>query len=243
MNIVRFCRPLLGVAAAMCLTLAACSPEATPASSGPVDVRAEFLKAEQSGTAMGDLFLALRESHPDVYEKFVQIASDEMAKGKSPFEAGAAARSLYLERFLQTVRTASDESVNELLAFSHKQMEHALRVDPQLCVKLTNGEADIRTQDFPPDLIQQELELMAQVLRDGDRKTAGASEEEIDIWTTGYLEKNPDVVDGLSLIGAISPNDEEARMICEANIDLLEGMLAEPPQHRAYLFRGALALS
>jgi hypothetical protein len=243
---VHFCRSLLGVAS-MCLALAACSPEAKTApgsgAGGAVDVRAEFLKAEQSGTAMGDLFLALRESQPDVYEKFIQIASDEIAKGKTPFEAGAAARPLYLERFLETMRTTSDENVNELLAFSQEQMKHALSVDPQLCVKLTNGEADPRTQKFPPELIQRELELMAKVLRDGDRKTAGASADEIETWTLSYLNKNPDAAEGLSLIGTASPDNDQARQICQANIDLLGGMLAEPPQQRAYLFRGALALS
>jgi hypothetical protein len=240
---IRLCRVLLGVAAAMCLTLSACGPAAKTGGAGKIDVRAEFMKAEQSGTAMGDLFLALRESQPDIYEKFIQIASDEIANGKSPFEAGAAARPLYLERFLQTVRTTSDENVNELLAFSQVQMKHALSVDPKLCVKLSNGEADPRTQQFPPELVQRELELMAKVLRDGDKKTSGASADEVQTWTLAYLNRNPDAADGLSLIGTASPNDEQARKICQANIDLLQGMIAEPPQHRAYLFRGALALS
>jgi hypothetical protein len=228
------------------LALAACSPAAPASKAEPSaedKVRAEFAKIEADKTAMGDLLSAMREGQPDLYEQFIEIASGEVEKGKAPFEAGAAARPVYMARFLELVMTAGDDDINEMLEYTKLQMQHLIDMDPVLCAKAVNGESDQRMMKLPRDVLEREMRLMARVLRAGDQGGEPADEDEVFEWVDDYLSSHPEMEEGLELMGASGLPKEDARKVCMANMILLEGLLQEPPEVRAPLFRALLAAS
>jgi hypothetical protein len=228
------------------LVLASCSPAAPAArtvQSAEDKVRAEFSKIEADRTAMGELLSAMREGQPDLYEQFIEIASGQVEQGKAPFEAGAAARPVYMERFLELVMTAGDDDINEMLEYTKLQMQHLIDMDPVLCAKAVNGEVDERMTKLPPDVLEREMRLMARVLRAGDQGGEPAGEDEVFEWVDAYLSDHPEMEEGLELMGATGLPEEDARKVCMANMILLEGLLQEPPEVRAPLFRALLAAS
>jgi hypothetical protein len=228
------------------LALAACSPSPAPGATAmsPQDqIRAEFRTMEDGKSAMGELLAGMREGQPELYSEFIRIAAEEVGKGRSAFEAGAAARPVYLERFLDLMTTASDDDINEMLEYTKLQMQHLLDMDVQLCAKAVGGEADERMTRLPRDVLDREMLLMARVLRAGDASGAQASEEEVFDWMDAYVAAHADMAEGLDLIGAPGLSVEDARKVCMANIILLDGLLEEPPEVRAPLFRGLLAIS
>jgi hypothetical protein len=237
MNIVRW-----GLAAAV-FVAAACSPAAPSAEKSADRMRAEFLKAETDGGVMGELFKALRETEPALYERFITIAGEEMSKGKTPFEAGAAARPVYIARFMELLKTAKDEHINQLLAFSVDQFRAAMAIDPMLCVKVTRGEADERINQMPQAIKDRELALMTAVLRAGKQDAAAATEAELQTWMDGFIPKYPETITGLRLIAEPSPTPEQGEQICKANIVMIEAIGQEEPAVSARLFRGTLSLN
>jgi hypothetical protein len=221
------------------LALAAC----TPAVKKDADwVRAEFAKEEAKGSGVGELLSALREGQPDIYARFIDIAGREIIAGKSTFDAGVAARPVFAARFAELAKTAKDEHINGMLQFAHDQYRAALEVDPELCLNIIRGKPDLRLAKLPPSLTDRELALMASVFRAGKQDGAAAPIAEVQEWMGGYAPAHPDVAKGLSLMAMPAPTTEDARAICLGNIGLLEGMLMQPPETSARLFRGLLAL-
>lgn len=206
-------------------------------------LRGQFEKLEHSGTAMGDLFKAIREGQPELHAEFMKVVTAEINNGKTPFEAGAAARPIYMARFMELLKTTGDEDINLMLAQSIVQMEQSLTVDPLLCVKLTRGEADPRMSSFPAEMRDSELRLMARVLRAGKLDAPVASAEEVQTWAGGFVGAHPELTEGLQLFEMPAPNPEQATAICRANIAIMEGLTKEPPAERARLFRGTLSQS
>ncbi len=241
---------LAGGLAALALAaaaLAACSPAGAPAQTA-VDkntdwVREQFRKAENDKSAMGELFKTMRESEPALYETFVATASKEISAGKSLFEAGAAARPVYLARFISLMKTATDKDTNELLAFSLQQMQQALSIDPGLCAALARGEADKRAASFPPAMIDREMRLMTQVIRSGQQNGPAATAEDVSAWTGAFVRDHPESVEGLQMMSLPAPTGDQAEKICKANILMIETLSAEEPATRARLFRGLLNMA
>ncbi len=234
------------LAAGVVVMAAACGPSGNGGGAeqnGASKLRAELLAAETSGEAAGELYRALREAEPELYDYVLSAAGAEIAQGKSAFEAGVAARPRLLARFLELVKTAQDEHVNELLALSHAQMAEALTIAPEFCVNLSQGAPDPRINRLPKVMQDREFRLMAAVIAAGPQAGAVGTQEDLDAWAGGYVASRPDIVEGLMLIGAAAPTTEEARKICEANIGLLDGFIAEEPAQRARLFRATLAAS
>jgi hypothetical protein len=176
-------------------------------------MRSELLEAESQG-AMGEVFAALRQSEPEIYEKMVAAVSKAAADGTSPFEAGASVRPLYLARFEELAKTADDQDINDLLAFTVRQSEAALGVHPQLCASLASGAADIRIQQLPQDVIDDEMRLMARMIRKGDQNAPGAPAETIDAWVGSLFATNPAVLEGLQMIGQPGLTDDQATTVC-----------------------------
>lgn len=234
------------VAAAM----AACSPGGPVAGNEEKSgewVRSEFLKMENSGTAMGEIYAALRTAEPEIYEKFIDAATRNIASGKPPAEAGFAAgaeiRPLYLERFVELGKTAADDDINEMIDFSGEQMSALMAIDPQLCVIVAMGGADPRIMDLPEAVREQEMHVMARILRAGEQGNPGANAEELETWIIKFAGENPAAAEALALIGMPSPTPEQARAICEGNIAMTEALGQEEPTTRARLFRGLLQQS
>jgi hypothetical protein len=224
------------------LAMAACSP------SGPVEgdaaksrewVKAELLKVESQG-ALGDVFEALRLKEPQIYAKVIDAATRAAAEGRPLFEAGAEVRPLYLARFLELGKTAADEEVNELVAFSGEQMEAVMAIDPQICVKLGNGEADRRLTQLPKSMIDREMALMARVLNKGEQGAPAATVEETDAWIEKFATEYPDAIEGLVAMSNPAPTHEEATKICQANSTLSKALLKEDPATSARLFRAIM---
>lgn len=241
----RFGRVLTAVA--VVASLAACSP------SGPVAgneekssewVRSEFIKMETQGGAMGEVYGALRIAEPEIYEKFIEAASRNIASGQPAAEAGFAAgaevRPLYLERFTELGKTAVDEDINELLAFSGDQMAALMAIDPQLCVIVANGGADPRIQQLSKTMINREMSIMARVIRAGKQNGAAASQDELNTWITKFATEYPAEVQALGMMAKPSPTNEEATTICNGNIAMTKALGKEEPATRAKLFRGLL---
>ncbi|MEQ1780897.1 MAG: hypothetical protein ABMA14_06025 [Hyphomonadaceae bacterium] len=204
-------------------------------------VRSQFLKAEADGSPMAQMYNAMRTGQPDLYEKFVTVAAAEISKGSSLFDAGAAARPIYLARFVELIRTASNDDILGILALSHDQMIETIKIDPVLCVKLTRGEADKRVTSLPKEMRDREMLLMAHVMRAGEQGGPVASAETVQTWMADFVGKHPEIVEGLQLLSLPVPTLDQARKICEANITLLDGFAAEEPPQRAELYRGVLA--
>jgi hypothetical protein len=229
-----------GVAALiLAAALSACSPTARNSDW----VRQQFLELEHKHTAEGELFAAIRTSEPELYDKFIGVVGEQINSGKSFFEAGAAARPLYLERFQQLSATTNDQNANELLAFARDQMAHAQDIDPAFCVNLARGGADQRVIQLPKDITNHELTLMAHIIKAGDQHGATATAEEVQAWGADYVGKHPEMNEGLQMMDLPAPTGDQARAICTANIAMLDGLLAEEPVQRARLFRGSLAMS
>lgn len=204
-------------------------------------LRGEFKKLETSGTPMGDLFLAIREGQPELHTEFMDVVTREIGNGKSPFEAGAAARPIYMARFMELLKTTGDDDINTMLAQSIAQMETSLAMDPLLCVKLVRGEADPRMSDFPAEMRESELRLMARVLRAGKLDAPVASAEDVQAWAGRFVGAHPELGAGLAIFEMPAPSSEQAAEICRANIGVMKGLEAEAPAERARLFRGTLA--
>jgi hypothetical protein len=222
------------------LALTAC----TPAVKRDADwVRAEFAKEEAKGSSFGDVLSALREGQPDIYVRFIDIAGREIIAGKSPYDAGLAARPVFAARFAELAKTAKDEQINGMLQFAHDQYRAALEVDPELCLNIIRGKPDLRMTKLSPSLTDRELALMASVFRAGKQDGAAAPLAEVQDWMGGYAAAHPDVAKGLQLMAMPAPTTEDARAICLGNIGLLEGMLMQPPETSARMFRGLLALT
>jgi len=228
------------------LTLAACSP------SGPVPgneaktgdwVKKELMKAETEAGAMGDVFAALRTAEPEIYAKLVDAATRGAAAGRSPFEAGAEVRPLYLARFAELSKTAADSDINELLDFSGDQMGELMKIDPKLCVTVAQGGVDMRIQQLPQSMTQREMTIMARMIRAGEQNGAGAAPEELNAWIEKFAADYPAAVEGLSLMGNPSPDSAQATTICEGNIAMTDALGKEEPAVRARLFRALLQQS
>jgi hypothetical protein len=220
------------------LGLGACS-EGKPTTAAGMEskMRAEMLEAESQG-AMGEVFAALRQSEPEIYEKMVAAMSKAAHEGTSPFEAGASVRPLYLARFEELAKTAADEDINELLAFTVRQSEAALAVHPQLCASLASGAADPRLQQLPKDIVEDEMRLMARMIRKGDQNSPGAPQETIDAWVGELFSTNPAVLEGLQLIGQPGLTDEQATAVCNSNLAFIKAVRQLPPTEAATMFRG-----
>ena len=221
------------------LALAACTPAVKRDANW---VRAEFAKEEAKGSGIGDMLSALREGQPDIYARFIDIAGREIIAGKSTYEAGVAARPVFAGRFADLSKTAKDENINGMLEFAHDQYRAALEVDPELCLNVIRGKQDLRLAKLPPSLTDRELALMASVFRAGKQDGVAAPLTEIQDWMGVYAVAHPDVATGLNLMQMPAPTKEDARAICLGNIALLEGLLMQPPEKSARLFRGLLAL-
>jgi hypothetical protein len=229
-------------AGALAIGLAACSP------SGPVPgdeaktgewVKSELLKAESQG-AMGEVFSALRESEPEIYAKLIDAATRGAAAGKSPFEAGAEVRPLYLARFMELGKTAADADVNELLTFSADQMQALMAIDPQLCVTVAMGGVDERITQLPKDMLEREMRIMARMIRAGEQNAPAASLDEVNAWIQNFAATNPDALNGLALMGQTGLTSEQATAICQSNIALSRALSSEDPATSAKLFRALL---
>lgn len=205
-------------------------------------IEADMLAVESQG-AMGEVFAALRVSEPEIYEKIVAAASKAVDDGTSPFEAGATVRPLYMARFVELTKTAADEDISELVAFTVRQGEAALKIHPQLCASLASGAADVRMQQLPKDIIDDEMRLMARMIRKGDQHGPGASREAIDAWVGGLLSSNPAMQEGLQLIGQPGLTDEQATAVCNSNMAFTRAVMQLPPAEAALMFRGLLQSS
>lgn len=232
-------------AAVLAGALAACSQ------SGPVAgneektgewVKSELMSLESQG-AMGEVFSALRTAEPEIYAKLVDSATRAAAEGRSPFEAGAEVRPVYLARFVELGKTAKDEDINELLAFSSDQMAALMAIDPQLCVIIANGGADKRIEQLPASMTNREMSLMARVIRAGQQNGAGASQDELNTWIQKFSTEYPTAMQALALMGNPTVTDEEASAICNGNITMMQALGKEEPATRARLFRGLLQQS
>jgi len=221
------------------LALAACTPAVKKDANW---VRAEFAKEEAKGSGVGELLSALREGQPDIYTRFIDIAGREIIAGKTTYEAGVAARPVFAGRFAELAKTAKDEHINGMLQFAHDQYGAALEIAPELCLNIISGKPDQRLTRLPPTLGDRELALMAAVFRAGKQESAAAPLAEVQAWMGGYAAGHPEVGKGLQLMSMPAPTTEDARSICLGNIALLEGMLMQPPETSARLFRGMLAL-
>lgn len=232
------------------MTLVACSP------SGPVVgneeksaewVRSEFMKMETQGGAMGEVFQALRTAEPEIYEKFIDAATTKVAAGltteQAGFQAGAEVRPLYLARFVELGKTAADADINELLDFSGEQMQGLLAIDPQLCLTVAMGGADMRISQLPQSVQEREMRVMARIIRAGEQTNPGAEMGELDTWITKFATAHPEAAQALGMMGMPSATDEQARAICEANIAMTDALSEEEPATRARLFRGLLQQS
>ena len=237
------CALAAGLTAAV---VAACSP------GGPVVgneektgewVKKELLKVEAEGGALGEVFAALRTAEPEIYEKLIDAATRGAAAGRSPFEAGAEVRPLYLARFTELGKTAADGDINELLDFSGDQMGALMAIDPQLCVTIATGGADARVQQLPKPMQEREMQVMARIIRAGEQDGAGASLEELGAWITKFSGAHPEAAQALGMMGTPSPTDEQAKAICEGNIAMTDALGEEEPAMRAKLFRGLLQQS
>lgn len=220
------------------LGIAGCS-EGRPTTPADAEsrMRAEMLESESQG-AMGEVFAALRTSEPEIYEKIVAAVSKAALDGGSPFEAGASVRPLYLARFEELTKTAADEDINALLDFTVRQSEAALEVHPQLCASIASGAADPRIRDLPTSLIDEEMRLMARMIRKGDQNAPGAPPEMIDQWVERVFAANPSILDGLSMVGQPAVTDDQARAICNSNLSFIRAIRQETPPEAARLFRG-----
>ncbi len=236
-----------GLAAA---TLVACSP------SGPVVgneeksrewVRSEFMKMETQGAAMGEVFAALRTAEPEIYEKFVEAATSKVTAGlpteQAGFEAGAEIRPLYLARFTELGKTAADGDINEMLDYSGEQMTQLMAIDPQLCVTVAMGGADMRVGQLPKATQEREMRVMARIIRAGKQNNPGATQEELEAWIIKFASAHPEAAEALGIMGLSSPTDEQAKAICEGNIAMTQALGEEEPATRARLFRGLLQQS
>lgn len=221
------------------VTLAACTPAAKKDEAW---VRAEFAKEETKGTPVGELLAALRQGQPDLYDQFIATAGAQILAGKSPAEAGMEARPVFLARFTELAKSAKDEQINGMLEFARDQYRASLEVDPKLCVNIIRGAPDLRLARLPASLSDRELSLMASVFRSGKQDGAPAPMDELQGWMGAYADAHPDVAKGLQQMGNPAPTPEESRAICLANVALMEGLLMEPPEKSARLFRGMLAL-
>lgn len=229
-------------AGALGVVLAACSP------SGPVPgdeaktgewIKSELLKVESQGP-MGEVFAALRTKEPEIYAQLVDAATRTAASGGSPFEAGAAVRPVYLARFVELQKTAADTDINEMIALSGDQMEAAMAIDPQLCIKLGNGQADERMGQFPAELRDKEMSIMARVLRAGPGTAPAATVEEVDAWVAKFAQENPGALEGLAAMSNPAASAEEATLVCKANVALSEALAKEDPATSAKIFRAIL---
>lgn len=230
--------------------LAACSP------GGPVVgnseksaewVRSEFMKMETQGGAMGEVFAALRTAEPEIYEKFVEAATNKVTAGlpteQAGFEAGAEIRPLYLARFTELGKTAADGDINEMLDYSGEQMSGLMAIDPQLCVTVAMGGADKRVAQLPKATQEREMRVMARIIRAGEQDNPGATQEELEAWIIKFASAHPEAAEALGIMGMPSPTDEQATAICQANISMTEALGEEEPATRARLFRGLLQQS
>lgn len=228
------------------LALAACSPGGGPVIGNEEKtgdwVKSELLKAESQG-ALGDVFAALRTAEPEIYEKLVDAATRGAAAGRSPFEAGAEVRPLYLARFAELSKTAADSDINELLAFSGEQMGELMKIDPKLCVTVAQGGVDMRIQQLPASMTNREMTIMARMIRAGEQNGEGATMEELNAWIEKFATENPAAVEGLQMMGNPSPDTAQATTICNGNIAMTDALAKEEPAVRARLFRALLQQS
>ena len=103
------------------------------------------------------------------------------------------------------------------------------------------GEADPRLSDFPVEMREGELRLMARVLRAGKLDAPVASAEDVQTWAGKFVGAHPELGPGLSIFELPTPTSEQAADICRANIGVMKGLAEEAPAERARLFRGTLS--
>lgn len=221
----------------------------TAANTGKVDrhrrtLEREFATLARQGDPYGKLFATVKEVKPAVYEEFMGIAAAAMADGKTPEEAGAIARPVFLAEFSKALGETNDATLTEAIEFTLFTYRELNRTDPRECVRNVQGLPPSNMAAFTKDITTRESALMEKVFRNPAKKElAIATQADVVSWMGDIFATNPELVANFSNVELPSPTREQATRGCSAMITLFEEMGKESQSRSAALFRGMLAMA
>ena len=206
-----------------------------------------FKEMERKGDANAQLFMALEEYQPDLFEAFLNemvIGLDNGMSSSSEWIAiGAKIRPMLLKTYYKNFQSASDAHAIGALEHAIETFKFLGNADPEECVRIANGLPPSRVGITSPELQQRETDLMLAIFQAGpDESVTTASVDEVIEWMIPVAMEDPDYSEAFGYMQTPNLTDEQNAIGCNAIIFVFEKMLEEEPARTAALFRGMSAM-
>jgi hypothetical protein len=189
------------------------------------------------------VYRVLKLSDPLTYDKIIQKFSADIKAGRSSLEVqnsvGAITQSEIIPKY---IRIAPDRELKKYWETQIQEAEYLFRSDPQLCTQFLfpdrRGPAFDLTRLVPKDILQSDLNALADLIREGARNPVG--------YTTEAPTKELEFI--MQRVSARIPNATEIlteqkkfidqpTALCGAIITLYREILSLPEQQSARLLR------
>ncbi|MEL8055298.1 MAG: hypothetical protein AAGK66_04030 [Pseudomonadota bacterium] len=211
-------------------------------------MEAELIQLAEQGDQAGRLFVSLKEHRPELYAEFLSVANEELNRLQSAkragFKAGERMRPKLMMELSEAVSSASDENVAEMIKLAGRTYRMLGAQDPQECYRNLSGEAPKDMSLYDQNLLDQEVELMISIFEEGRVSGArAANQAEINAWIMPIARTQPDLIEGLGLLGRKRVSDSQAKQACTSMTKLMNNLQRKSVERRAVLFRGLLKLA
>ncbi|MEM1087855.1 MAG: hypothetical protein AAGH90_09000 [Pseudomonadota bacterium] len=213
-----------------------------------LEVEKQLTELAEQGDISGRLFVSLKAHRPELYQEFLGIANEELNRLQSAqragFRAGERMRPKLIVELSRMISTASDESVAEMITIAAHTYRMLGDAEPQECYRNLNGLAPKSIDLYDQTLLDRELELMIKIFEDGRVSGArAANQAEINAWIMPIARTQPDLIEGLGLLGRQRVSDAQAKQACTSMMRLMNNLQRKPVERRAILFRGMLKMA
>jgi hypothetical protein len=197
-------------------------------------------------------FKALHDYYPADYTAMRDTAVESIKAGESNLQTINRIRPRLLEIFSQQMVKASDATISRQLAFIVKQATFLQGQNPQYCHELLNTPGHVTfdpTQVFPREMADEEMNLMADILRE-TATLPTMTPEPIDeakfqpLAERTFSRLNPADVTALTSIDfepARATTVAQKTASCHFALGIMEEINALPPAERARTFRSVVA--
>lgn len=235
---------VLGIGLIRVLPVEAWSLQLTPQSA----TNAKIDRALQSLPVYG----VLKDHYPSDYAVLLSILQEGVRANESELDLIARARPVVMNRFSQQMIKASDASIMSIIDLTVDQAGYLSNRSPRYCHELLNASNHLSfnpSKVFPAELVQRDLEVMAQVLLETaglpDRSVPPLSDEalaHIAEATFASLNKaDAEALDRINFELTQAKSQEEMSASCRFALGMVQRMAELPPKEAAHMFRSFLA--
>ena len=205
---------------------------------------AEVQRLSDSGDMYGEVFMALKTRRPELYKDFRRIAQREFRNGRNVRDASQLAslamRDKFLDEMLLLSRTASDETVDEVIDVILDTYTILGEKNPDDCARNVEGLPPEKVTDLPRELRQRETALVIKMLNAPPTAAnrRAASRKEVVNWMFNLSKVEPSVGPMLQMLDNEGRGKKSNQIICDGMIATYKRLSYKKSSERGVLFRG-----